>query len=62
MLLAHHSQLDSVNNILRDLDWSTLLFFMSIFVLIGGLGKTGVIGNISGILAVILGKIFFLVL
>ena len=60
MLLAHHSQLDSVNNILRDLDWSTLLFFMSIFVLIGGLEKTGVIGNISGILAVILGKNIFL--
>ena len=60
MLLAHHSELDSVNNILRDLDWSTLLFFMSIFVLIGGLEKTGVIGNISGILAVILGKNIFL--
>ena len=60
MLLAHHSQIDSVNNILRDLDWSTLLFFMSIFVLIGGLEKTGVIGNISGILAVILGKNIFL--
>ncbi|MEG5045826.1 ArsB/NhaD family transporter [Microcoleus sp. B4-C1] len=60
MLLAHHSKIDSVNNILRDLDWSTLLFFMSIFVLIGGLEKTGVIGNISGILAVILGKNIFL--
>ncbi|MDP8934791.1 MAG: ArsB/NhaD family transporter [Cyanobacteriota bacterium] len=60
MLLAHHSQIDSVNNILRDLDWSTLLFFMSIFVLIGGLEKTGVIGNISGILAVILGRNIFL--
>jgi Na+/H+ antiporter NhaD/arsenite permease-like protein len=60
MLLAHKSQIDSVNNILRDLDWSTLLFFMSIFVLIGGLEKTGVIANISGILAVILGKNIFL--
>lgn len=60
MLLAHHSQIDSVNNILRDLDWSTLLFFMSIFVLIGGLEKTGVIAGMSGILAVILGKNIFL--
>ena len=60
MLLAHHSKIDSVNNILRDLDWSTLLFFMSIFVLIGGLEKTGVIGGMSGILAVILGKNIFL--
>ena len=60
MLLAHHSQIDSVNNILRDLDWSTLLFFMSFFVLIGGLEKTGIIGHLSGFLAVILGKNIFL--
>ena len=33
---------------------------MSFFVLIGGLEKTGVIGNISGILAVILGKNIFI--
>ena len=59
MLLAHHSKLDSLNNILRDLDWSTLLFFMSIFVVIGGLEKTGVIAGMSGILAVILGKNIF---
>ncbi|MGL5063331.1 MAG: ArsB/NhaD family transporter, partial [Microcoleus sp.] len=60
MLLAHHSKIDYLNNILRDLDWSTLLFFMSIFVIIGGLEKTGVIGGISGVLAVILGKNIFL--
>jgi Na+/H+ antiporter NhaD/arsenite permease-like protein len=60
MLLAHHSKIDSLNNILRDLDWSTLLFFMSIFVLIGGLEKTGVIAGMSGILAAILGKNIFL--
>ncbi|MEG4806946.1 ArsB/NhaD family transporter [Microcoleus sp. F8-D3] len=59
MLLAHQSKIDSVNNILRDLDWSTLLFFMSFFVLIGGLEKTGVIGSLSGFLAVILGKNIF---
>jgi Na+/H+ antiporter NhaD/arsenite permease-like protein len=40
LLLSHHSKIDSVNNILRDVDWSTLLFFMCIFVLIGGLEKT----------------------
>lgn len=56
LLLAHHSKIDTVNNILRDVDWSTLLFFMSIFVLIGGLEKTGVISSMSGVLAVILGK------
>ncbi|MFB2772249.1 SLC13 family permease [Pelatocladus sp. BLCC-F211] len=56
MLLSHHSKIDSVNNILRDVDWSTLIFFMSIFVLIGGLEKTGVINGLSGVLAVVLGK------
>lgn len=60
MLLAQKSKIDTVNNILRDLDWSTLIFFMSIFVLIGGLEKTGVIAGMSGILAVILGKNIFL--
>ena len=55
LLLAHQSKVDTVNNILRDVDWSTLLFFMSTFVLIGGLEKTGVLDSISGLLAVILG-------
>jgi Na+/H+ antiporter NhaD/arsenite permease-like protein len=56
LLLAHQSKIDTVNNILRDVDWSTLIFFMSIFVLIGGLEKTGVIYRLSGILATILGQ------
>jgi Na+/H+ antiporter NhaD/arsenite permease-like protein len=56
LLLSHHSKIDTVNNILRDVDWSTLIFFMSIFVLIGGLEKTGVVKSLSGVLAVILGK------
>ncbi len=56
LLIAHHGEIDSINNILRDVDWSTLLFFMSIFVLIGGLQKTGVVSSASGILAVLIGK------
>ncbi|MBD2568305.1 SLC13 family permease [Anabaena lutea] len=56
LLLSHHSRIDTVNNILKDVDWSTLIFFMSIFVLIGGLDKTGVIQSLSGILGTILGK------
>lgn len=56
LLLAHHSGIDSVTKILRDVDWSTLIFFMSIFVLIGGLQKTGVISGVSGILAIVLGQ------
>jgi Na+/H+ antiporter NhaD/arsenite permease-like protein len=56
MLLAHHSKIDTVNHILRDVDWSTLIFFMCIFVLIGGLNKTGIIAGMSGVLAIALGK------
>ncbi len=56
LLLAHHSGIDSINNILRDVDWCTLLFFMSVFVLIGGLEKTGVVSQASNLLAVVLGQ------
>lgn len=54
LFLSHHSKIDTVHRILQDVDWSTLLFFMSIFVLIGGLEKTGVVTSLSGILAAIL--------
>ncbi|WP_319419702.1 SLC13 family permease [Pleurocapsa sp. FMAR1] len=56
LFLADQSKIDTVNNILKDIDWSTLLFFMSTFVLIGGLEKTGVLDSISSLLAIILGK------
>jgi Na+/H+ antiporter NhaD/arsenite permease-like protein len=56
LLLAHQSKIDRVPNILRDVDWSTLIFFMSTFVLIGGLEKTGIVNKLSGFLAVILAK------
>jgi Na+/H+ antiporter NhaD/arsenite permease-like protein len=56
LLLAEKSGTDTVNNILRDVDWNTIVFFMCIFVLIGGLEKTGVIQSLSGGLALILGQ------
>jgi len=56
LMLAHHSKMDTVQHILRDVDWSTLIFFMCIFVLIGSLEKTGVIASMSGVLAIVLGK------
>jgi Na+/H+ antiporter NhaD/arsenite permease-like protein len=55
LFLSHHRGIDHVNNILRDVDWGTLIFFMSFFVLIGGLEKTGVISGLSGVLSAILG-------
>ncbi|MBD1910048.1 MULTISPECIES: ArsB/NhaD family transporter [unclassified Leptolyngbya] len=56
LLLTQHTKIDSVQNILRDVDWSTLIFFMSTFVMIGALEKTGVISNASRVLAFILGQ------
>ncbi|HBC41498.1 MAG TPA: transporter, partial [Pseudanabaena sp.] len=56
LMLAHHSKIDTVKQILQDVDWSTLIFFMCIFVLIGSLEKTGIIASMSGVLAIILGK------
>jgi Na+/H+ antiporter NhaD/arsenite permease-like protein len=56
LLLAHLTKLDRVERILSDLDWSTLIFFMSIFVLIGGLEKTGILDRLSNVLALVLGE------
>jgi Na+/H+ antiporter NhaD/arsenite permease-like protein len=56
LLLAHQSKIDTVHNILRDVDWSTLLFFMCTFVLIGGLVKTGVTAYLAQILSVVVGN------
>ncbi|MBE9202577.1 ArsB/NhaD family transporter [Synechocystis salina LEGE 06099] len=56
LLLAHQSKIDTVHNILRDVDWSTLIFFMSIFVIIGSLEKTGVTASLAQILAVVVGQ------
>lgn len=56
LLLAHQGKIDTVQNIFRDLDWSTLIFFMSIFVIIGGLEKTDVIAQLSVLLSAVLGN------
>lgn len=55
LLLAHQSKIDTVNHILRDVDWSTLLFFMGIFVLVGSLEKTGIVSYLSQLLSLTLG-------
>lgn len=56
LLLAHQTKIDTVHNILRDVDWSTLIFFMSTFVLIGGLQKTGVTNQLAKLLALVIGN------
>ena len=39
LLLAHQSKIDTVQNILKDVDWSTLLFFHVRICLNWGIGK-----------------------
>ncbi|MFN3361932.1 MAG: SLC13 family permease [Pseudanabaenaceae cyanobacterium] len=56
MLLSHLTKIDTVSHILRDVDWSTLIFFMSFFVLIGSLEETGVIAQVAQFLTPILGQ------
>lgn len=56
LLLAHQTKIDTVHNILRDVDWSTLIFFMSTFVLIAGLEKTGVTSQLAKILGLAIGN------
>lgn len=56
MLLSQITKIDSVSHILRDVDWSTLIFFMCFFVLIGSLEETGVISRLAELLTPILGQ------
>jgi Na+/H+ antiporter NhaD/arsenite permease-like protein len=37
-----------VRNVLRHFDWPTLVFFLFLFVLVGALVQTGVIGSLAG--------------
>src|SRR5918992_2167506 len=39
-----------IHEVLRDVEWPTLLFFVGLFVLVGGLRATGVVGRIAELL------------
>jgi len=49
-----------VERLLADLDWSTLIYFMAVFVLIGSLERTGVLATVALGLADLVGKDLFL--
>jgi Na+/H+ antiporter NhaD/arsenite permease-like protein len=40
----------NVENMIADVEWTTLVFFMALFVVVGGLVETGVIGKLSSLL------------
>jgi Na+/H+ antiporter NhaD/arsenite permease-like protein len=43
LAIVHQSGLDSVDAILRDVDWPTLVFFSCVFVLVGAMADHGVL-------------------
>ncbi len=44
------------SSILREIDWSTILFLAGMFIMINGLGKVGIIGLLSQYLSGLLGS------
>jgi Na+/H+ antiporter NhaD/arsenite permease-like protein len=40
-----------MHRMLREVDWTTLIFFISIFIIVGGLEATGVIAWVAGIIS-----------
>jgi len=55
LLIAYWTGLDDVGEILRDVDWESLLFFVFIFVLVGALEKTGVIEALGSAMGTVFG-------
>lgn len=47
LLIAHQSRLARVERLLAEVDWSTLISFAAVFVLIGGLSNTGVLAGLA---------------
>lgn len=50
LALAERFGLGSVSQVLRDIDWSTLIFFACTFILTGALESTGAIAAVAGLL------------
>ena len=44
MLIIGHQEVDQI---ISEVEWTTIVFFMSLFVVVGGLERTGVIHSIS---------------
>jgi len=56
LLIAYATGADDVHDILRDIDWETLLFFVCIFVLVGALNQTGVIAALGTAMGALFGN------
>ncbi|MBM4287676.1 MAG: citrate transporter, partial [Deltaproteobacteria bacterium] len=47
LLLVHATQVESVTNILQDVDWRTIIFLISLFCLVEAFSKTGILQGMS---------------
>jgi Na+/H+ antiporter NhaD/arsenite permease-like protein len=45
-----------MHRMLREVDWTTLVFFIGIFIVVGGLEEAGVIGRVAGIVGDLAGE------
>lgn len=47
LLLVYATKVEPVNNVLRDVDWRTILFLLCLFCLVEAFGKTGILQGMS---------------
>jgi Na+/H+ antiporter NhaD/arsenite permease-like protein len=47
LLVIYGARIESVDNVLRDIDWKTLVFLGCIFLLVQAITKTGLLQNFS---------------
>jgi Na+/H+ antiporter NhaD/arsenite permease-like protein len=51
LFISHHSGLKPVDDLLASIDWATLLYFAAVFVLVGGLERSGALDALAAQLA-----------
>ncbi|MBV8361830.1 MAG: transporter [Deltaproteobacteria bacterium] len=56
LVIVHQSRLDSVEAILRDIDWATLIFFSCVFVLVGAMNDHGVLAYAARAMTTVFGR------
>jgi Na+/H+ antiporter NhaD/arsenite permease-like protein len=47
LFISYHSGLKPVDELLASIDWATLLYFSAVFVLVGGLERSGALDSLA---------------
>lgn len=58
LLVAYHARVESVGHVLRDVDWSTLIFIMTMFALVSVVVQTGALSRLYHVMAELAGHNF----